>query len=543
MNYTSPDTLPAKAVDTPDNSKGVDGDGGGTAGTPLVGVEATSALGSQICETPHRYQSHGVDIEPSASHISRTSRTRNRRAALPLSNTGGLGNTPSREGGLAARQTTNTPTEDPPEVTLKKRAFRIGTWNTRGKTGPSGGSKFNTAKVIMRLEKVDVLVITETHTRNDSPPSIRGLKVLAHTGISNNRAGVAICALDTGVWSCTSSEVLIPGHAIICELYHSVSTESFRVLGVYGDISSYSARTDFYQRLYIKISNHILELHAQNAVTPETWKGCIAAGDWNFVEKDEDRFPAKTPSGDTKECRKIFRDIATICMLQDTGRNKSSYRDHTFSQNARGVNVLSRLDRIYRPRDGWTSSVPVPIKTNHSDHHFIWSDCFLTSPKVEIAVPAPRLPRIDRLDDSFWSNILEKWNALTCGDINLLRWTDFKKAALLCGLKVRRERHKSTANRWKEILRGDEVPQDILTDLSFEWEVRPRNTSAQPDTTENITKSNHRPRSRIPGHGRVNPVNTRKAILYPDVSTSTTRTDTTPTLASGPPAAAPSGLP
>ena len=95
MIYQLPDTLPAKAVDTPDNSKGVDGNGGGTAGTPLVGVEAISALGSQTCETLHRYQSPGVDIEPSASRVSRTSRTRNRRAALPPSNTGELGNTPS----------------------------------------------------------------------------------------------------------------------------------------------------------------------------------------------------------------------------------------------------------------------------------------------------------------------------------------------------------------------------------------------------------------------------------------------------------------
>ena len=246
MIYDLLDTHPAKAVDTPDNSKGVDGDGGGTAGTPLVGVEAISAFSSQTCETLLQCQSPGVDTEPSASRISQTSRTCNRWAALPPSNTGELGNAPSREGGLAAHHTINTPTEDSPEVVLKRRAFRIGTWNTRGKTDPSGGSKFNTAKMIMRLEKVDVLVITETHSKEDSPPYARGLKVLAHTGVSGNRAGVAICALDTGVWSCASSEVLIPGHAIICKLYHSVSTESFRILGVYGDISDYAARTAFY---------------------------------------------------------------------------------------------------------------------------------------------------------------------------------------------------------------------------------------------------------------------------------------------------------
>ena len=303
MIYDLLDTHPAKAVDTPDNSKGVDGDGGGTAGTPLVGVEATSAPSSRTCETLLQHQSPGVDAEPSASRTSQTSRTRNRQAALPPSNTGDLGNAPSREEGLAAHHTINTPTEDPPEVVLRKRAFRIGTWNTRGKTDPSGGSKFNTAKMVMKLEKVDILVITETHTKEDSPPHVRGLKVLAHTGISGNRAGVAICALDTGVWNCTSSEVLIPGHAVVCELYHSVSTESFRILGVYGDISDYSARIGFYQNLYNKLSDYILSVNELSQNTASMWRGCTAAGDWNFMEKDDDRFPIKAPSGATKECR------------------------------------------------------------------------------------------------------------------------------------------------------------------------------------------------------------------------------------------------
>ena len=439
MKYKPLDIHPAKAVDIPDNSKGVDGDSGGTAGTPLVGMEATSAFSSRTCETLLQCQSPGVDTEPSASRVSRTSWTRNRWAALPPSNTGDLGNAPSREGGLAACHTINTPTEDSPEVVLKKRAFRIGTWNTRGKTDPSGGSKFNTAKMIMKLEKIDILVATETHTREDSPPNVRGLKVLAHTGVSGNRAGVAICTLDTGVWSCASSEVLVPGHAIICELYHSVSTESIRVLGVYGDISNYSARTDFYRNLYNKVSNYVLSVSELGRSTVNTWRGCIAAGDWNFVEHDEDRFPMKSPSSTTKECRRIFKDIKMICTLQDTGRSKSTYRDHTFSQNVRGVNVLSRLDCIYQPRDGWTSSVPIPIKTNHSDHSFVWSDCFLSSPKVEIAIPAPRLLQMDRLDDAFWTDVLREWDNLTSSDVNLHRWTDFKKLVLQYSLKVRRD--------------------------------------------------------------------------------------------------------
>ncbi len=88
--------------------------------------------------------------------------------------------------------------------------------------------------MIMKLEKVDVLVLTETHSLAASPPSVRGLTVLSHTGISANRA-------DNGRWSCLSSNELVPGHAIIAELYNSVSTETFASLGVYGDISSYVA--------------------------------------------------------------------------------------------------------------------------------------------------------------------------------------------------------------------------------------------------------------------------------------------------------------
>ena len=258
------------------------------------------------------------------------------------------------------------------------------------------------------------------------------------------------------------------------------------------------------------------------------------------MERDEERFPVKTPSGATKNCRKIFQDIKTLCMLQDTGRSKCTYRDHTFSQNARGVRVLSRLDRIYRPWDGWTSSVPVPIKTNHSDHLFVWSDCFLSSPKVEIAVPAPRLPRVDQLDDDFWANVLREWTTLTSGSINLHRWTDFKRLVLQYGLKVRRDRHKSATNKWKEILRGDAILSDELEGLYFDWDTHFRHEDAPTTTTSYINK---------PGGGRrvagqkKDPINTRKAVLFPDVSTNGQHTGSKPSLATSRLATVPAGSP
>ena len=257
------------------------------------------------------------------------------------------------------------------------------------------------------------------------------------------------------------------------------------------------------------------------------------------MEDDEDRFPTKTPSSATKDCRKIFKDIKTLCMLQDTGRSKGTYKGHTFSQNAQGVNVLSRLDCIYRLRDRWTSSIPIPIKTNHSDHHFVWSDCFLSNPKVEIAVPAPRLPRIDRLDDGFWTNVLREWSTLTNGDINLHRWTNFKKVALQYGLKVCRDQNKSTMNRWKEILRGDAISHEELEELSFDWNTHFRNENTQSKAASSVNGPEERKRNA----SQKNPVNTRKAVLYPDVSTYNKHAGTKPVLTYSHPATIPARLP
>ena len=522
MNCNHEYPRPARAVSASDNSRRADGDGRETAGIPLDGVEATSAFGSHKCETPHRHQSRGADVDPSMSRVSRTSRHRNGRAAQPPGNTGELGNAPPREGGLAARRTTNPPVNTSPDVKLKKRAFRIGTWNTRGKVNPSGESKFSTAKMIMKLEKVDILVLTETHTENESPPDVRGLKVLGHTGISSHRAGVAICALDNRGWSCLSADILIPGYAIICHLYHSISTESFRVLGVYGDISEHAARVNFYTKLYGSISDHILALHmagldinSRDQTKSKIWNGCIAAGDWNFIESDEDRSPMKAPSGTTRECRRIFNDIKSICMLVDASGHGGSRLRHTFEQNARGTHIRSRLDRIYHPRSGWKSSIPAPIRTNHSDHFFVWADCYLTNPRVEIAVPAPRLPGVERLSCEFWSHVMTDWVQLTSHAVDLPSWTNFKKRALQHGLADAKARKLTNNDRWKEILRGEEISPDDLQNMTFDWSTR--------NAADSTISDSPRPGTNI---GKARTVCTRKVVLYPDVARGTPRAET-----------------
>src|SRR5258706_15087377 len=59
MIYKLASSRPARAVDTSDNSRRVDGDGGGAAGTSLAGVGAVSAFGDQPCEIPSQVHSTG----------------------------------------------------------------------------------------------------------------------------------------------------------------------------------------------------------------------------------------------------------------------------------------------------------------------------------------------------------------------------------------------------------------------------------------------------------------------------------------------------
>ncbi len=205
MIYKLASSRPAQAVDTSDNSRRVDGDSGGAAGTSLAGVGAVGANGNHPCEIPFQFQFTGTVAEPTTSRrsrISRTSRTPPFRAVQSPGLTSPLGKDSLPPGGVTAQRIVDffSPIDhsDPinrvhplhpaatPSVPLRKRCFRIGTWNSRGRFGPSNSPKIATAKMIMKLEKVDVLVLTETHSPADSPPSVRGLNVLSHTGISAN---------------------------------------------------------------------------------------------------------------------------------------------------------------------------------------------------------------------------------------------------------------------------------------------------------------------------------------------------------------------
>ena len=67
MIYKLANSRPTRAVDTSDNSRGVDSDGGGAAGTSLAGVGAVSANGNHTSEIPFQFQSTSTVAEPNIS--------------------------------------------------------------------------------------------------------------------------------------------------------------------------------------------------------------------------------------------------------------------------------------------------------------------------------------------------------------------------------------------------------------------------------------------------------------------------------------------
>ena len=366
-----------------------------------------------------------------------------------------------------------------------------------GRFGIKDGSRFAKlplAEDIMAVEKVDILVLTETHTL-DLAPSLR-TRILGQTGLSDSKGGVAIIARSSDGWTCNESYTLVEGYAILVNVTHHKSTESFWILGVYGDISSHSSLESFYQ-----LALDSLTVAVSPYVDDGSWSGCLAAGDWNMVSHPSDRVPARHFSAYESRVSALFDDLVTLCSLSDAAGPGPSLRGWTHKY-ARGPAIsYARLDRIYRPMRGWSSSTPVTFLTNWSDHRFVWSDCIIDRPRVELAVPAARLPAV--LDKTFWSETDTFYDKLCSGPVTLPAWSFFKKNVLSAGVRCKSRRHSSWDKDWSAALRGDPIPVDLVSTaiqaLARPAPPPPRRRSprtwrsAAPDLVQP-------PRARHPGH-------------------------------------------
>ena len=441
--YKLASSRPAQAVGTSDNCRRTDGDGRRTAGTPLVGVEATSANSSQPCETLPPIASTSVLSAPMVSQCSCLHSPPT--AALQSGPASGVGASHIGSDSVAATH-----------VPLKPRSFRIATWNMNGQSDSTNIPKIHRALDIMSLERVDLLALTETHHDNASPISPHGCSLLAHSGISTSHAASG--------WTSLFNVTLIPGYAVLALLSHRHSTESFWFLCVYANIRSSSEQGRFYPSLKTALTDFVSsypELAASSPSMPATWSGCIATGDWNMVEHVNDRSP---PSLCPAHTLVSFQDIISLCCASDVTGPDAFPCGFTHSSFCSGHPSRARLDHIYVPVNSWSADLPVAFPTHWSDHKFVYADCVITHPCVEIAWAAPRLPPLSTLNTNktFWPRVMSSYASLASGPITLERWTDFKSFVLCLGSYAKVSHQQSHTAEWRAALHGDLVdPNNI----------------------------------------------------------------------------------
>ena len=74
-------------------------------------------------------------------------------------------------------------------------------WNIQGRIDSSKKLKLYYAKQLLALEKIDLLVVTETHSL--SFVCNKGTLVLCQSGISNEKAGMALISHANHSWLCS----------------------------------------------------------------------------------------------------------------------------------------------------------------------------------------------------------------------------------------------------------------------------------------------------------------------------------------------------
>ena len=481
---------PAQAVGYPAQGRGADGDGGGTAGTPPVGEGAIGVSNNQLCENP---------LLPASQRSAGRSKSNPRPISAAGSRSG-----PNRHVGTRPNGSEPTPSAmppdppDPTDIPLVDRTFRIATWNMNGQSriSVSGATerKLPFVEKLLHVENLDILVLTKSHT--EALEVSGSTAVLCQTGLASAKAGLAMVAKNNGDWYSTQEEILIPGYAVLTRLAHRRSVESFWLLAVYTDTSdSYASLLTFYQELYTGLDRFVQALPA------DAWRGCLVAGDWNFVELDGDRFPFRDRPSKLVHIRAVFEDLKQRCGMVDSAGLTSAPRLWTYSKMTASGRTFSRLDRLYLPVQGWVASGTDVLGTNWSDHRVLISTVLVTAPKVQQAVPALRLPSLALLGrlETFWPSVLEAWRTLTSlPSITLESWTVFKEAALAAGINARNHTQKDKRKDWVLALRQEKILPDEALSAAAKALRELRSTKQGRDRPEAVPRYSSPPARRRP---------------------------------------------
>ena len=282
----------------------------------------------------------------------------------------------------------------PPCMHLKPCSFKIGTWNMNGLSGQSGNMtthKLPLAEDILLVEHLDLLLLTETHSTGPTLPVSNQVKLLASSAVHPTlpgqcpRAGLTLLAINDGSWSCPEFLDIIPGYAFLAHLSHSRSTESFWFLGVYGDNSGgLVSLAHMYQSVADWLLDHI------GSLPPDSWHGCITAGDWNFVTHPANRSPDRLLLPGEVRLSGIFDTVTDACLLDNPCKSDIYIASpHTYFSSTASGPISSCLDRIYLPKSTWSLDRLITNPTQWSDHHLVVATCFKLDPRVQMACPAP----------------------------------------------------------------------------------------------------------------------------------------------------------
>ena len=187
------------------------------------------------------------------------------------------------------------------------------------------------------------------------------------------------------------------------------------------------------------------------------------------MEFAKDRFPTGHPEKAPERLLICFNKIKDLCGLRDTAGRDPAPSLWTYSKRTHNGLVYSRLDRIYRPSQGWTSGSTVPMDTGKSDHRLLMAMVHVVCPKVEKAVPAPRLPSLEALDKTqdFWPSVLRDWEHMTRNaPITLESWKTFKDQVLQTGIREMKAVKSAGKKDWVTALRNECIPPEEIMDAA-----------------------------------------------------------------------------
>lgn len=247
-------------------------------------------------------------------------------------------------------------THEHPRYTRNSVTF--GTFNIRGRQTNNKKSKFKEVTTIMLLNNIDLLVVQESRLTQELTNEIRkelpGYHFITNGTRSTKEGITLIIKKQIGQRIRIAHTILIPGRASHFKV--ELKEQTINLVGVHFP-NELEKKLEFTE----KISKALDNLN--------TTQDLIILGDFNFVERNEDRLPARN---DPYAIREQFTKLKTKVRVKDGWEQYNPDKaDYTYHQEATGSKA--RIDRIYMPEAlcERTSKWEILSSAGLSDHDIV----------------------------------------------------------------------------------------------------------------------------------------------------------------------------